>query len=464
MSFLHSLNVRSFTPGPEDPSEMFAEGHAIVRSRRWLFVFTQGLAGGLSGSMFVFLAIVFIWRRPLVDRVSLRLIALISLFDLLHCILQNNPKQISMSGRRCLYFFIDFFSYGSMYLSSSIAFNLQMVFLRRSRSPLPRYAEYLYYIVPLTVCLLQFAPQYIYAATQGWTFSGEAIASRTPEYLRSTLMGILLVPYIFVLYNVVTSMLVMYSLYIKQRAITRVLSSVSHETKGLLSGSSPSTAQDNLSASASRTSVSVSSKERQQLKLARSVYKVSIRIALYPIAPLFSLVVLTIYYVKQYFVTLTYRSDVNDYVWLTMMSYFMFPGIAFINFAIFLTDPAVVKVIAEVRRTIRIKMGRTDNFKSSGDGDGSYSPGRVIGKKTGTTISESGVLSETLQVDSSSLLSTYDLEKPSNNYQSDGLFGTPAALEESRQLVSAMDGLQDDAVMRRVRASGDNESDYQYLV
>ncbi|KAJ2450059.1 hypothetical protein GGF42_004583 [Coemansia sp. RSA 2424] len=463
MSFLHSLNVRSFTPGPEDPSEMFAEGHAIIQSRRWVFKLARGLAGGLGGLMFVFLAIVFIWRRSLVDRVSLRLIALISLFDLLQCILQTNTMALSLSGYRCLYFFIDFFSFGSMYLSSSIAFNLQMVFLRKSRSPLPRYAEYLYYIVPLTVCLLQFAPQYIYAATRGLLISGEDIASRTPEYLRSTLLGILLIPYVFVLYNVVTSMLVMYSLYTKQRAITRVLSSVSHETKSLLSGSSPSTAQDNLSASASQTLVSVSSKERQQLKLARSVYKVSIRIALYPIAPLFSLVLLTIYYVKQYFVTLTYRSDVKEYVWLTTMGYFMFPGIAFINFVIFLTDPAVVKVIAEVRRTIRIKMGRTDNFKSN-SGDGSYSPSRVVGKKTSITISESGVLSETMQVDSSSLLSMYDLEKPSNNYQSDGLFGTPAALEESRPFVSAMDGLQDDAVMRRVRASGDNESDYQELL
>ncbi|KAJ1670620.1 hypothetical protein GGF38_001397 [Coemansia sp. RSA 25] len=339
-----------------------------------------------------------------------------------------------------------------------------MVFLRKSRSPLPRYAEYLYYAVPLTVCLLQFAPQYIYAATQGWTFNGEGFASRTTEYIWAYCFVILFIPYIFVLYNVVTSMLVMYSLYTKQRAITRVLNSVSHETKSLLSSSSPSTAQDNLSASTSQTLVSVSPKERQQLKLARSIYKVSIRIALYPMAPLFGLIIMTIYYVKQYFVTLTYKSDVDDYVWLTLMGYFMFPGIAFINFVIFLTDPAVVKVIAEVRRTIRIKMGRTDNFKSSGDGDGSYSPGRVAGKKTSITISESGVLSETLQVDSSSLLSMYDLEKPSNNYQSDGRFGTPAALEESRPFVSAMDGLQDDAVMRRVRASGDNESDYQYLV
>ncbi|KAJ2440328.1 hypothetical protein GGF42_007660 [Coemansia sp. RSA 2424] len=109
-------------------------------------------------------------------------------------------------------------------------------------------------------------------------------------------------------------------------------------------------------------------------------------------------------------------------------------------------------------------MSCTDDFKNSGDGDGSYSSGRVVGKSTSVTISESGALSETMQVDSSSLLSPHDTEKPSNNYQSDGLFGTPAALEESRPFASAMDGLQDDAVMRRVRASGDNESDYQDLL
>ncbi|KAJ2439609.1 hypothetical protein GGF42_007901 [Coemansia sp. RSA 2424] len=208
----------------------------------------------------------------------------------------------------------------------------------------------------------------------------------------------------------------------------------------------------------------MSPKERQQLKLARSVYKVSICIALYPIAPLFSLVILTIFYVKQYFVTLTYKSDASDYVWLTTMAFFMFPGIAFINFVIFLTDPAVVKVIAEVCQTIRIKMGRTDNFKSSSDGNGSYSPGRVAGKKTSIKISVSGVSSETMQVDISSLLLTYDLEKSSNNDQPDGHFGTPAALEESRSFVSAMDKMQVDAVMRRIRASGDNKSDYQDLV
>ncbi|KAJ2877643.1 hypothetical protein H4R27_006133, partial [Coemansia aciculifera] len=118
-------------------------------------------------------------------------------------------------------------------------------------------------------------------------------------------------------------------------------------------------------------------------------------------------------------------------------------------------------VIAEVRRSIRIKMNRTDNFKNSSSG--LHSPGRVVGKKASVTISESGVLSETMQVDSSSLISTYDPEK-TNNYQYDGLFDTPGALEESRPFVSAIDGLQDDAVMRRVRASGDGESDYQDLL
>ncbi|KAJ2879430.1 hypothetical protein H4R27_005315 [Coemansia aciculifera] len=421
----------------------------------------MGSAGGLSGLMFVFLAAVFFWRRPLVDRVSLRLIALISLFDLLHCILQTLPKNEDITRKRWRLFFIDFFSFGSIYLSSSIAFNLQMVFLRKSRTPLPRYVEYLYYIVPLTVCLLHIAPQYIYAATRGWTMNGQDTVSRTPEFLLLACLGVLFIPYVFVLYNIITSLLVMYSLYTKQRAITRVLNSVSRETHGLLSGSNPSTAQDNLSVSASSTSISVSPKERQQLKLARRVYKISVRIAIYPLAPTVGLILLSIFYLQQYFVTMTYRSDVHTFVWLTTMSFFMFPVIAFINFVIFLTDPAVVKVIAEVRRSIRIKMGRTDNFKSS-DSE-SYSPGRVVGKKASVTISESGVLSETMQVDSSSLISTYDPEK-TNNYQYDGLFDTPEALEESRPFASAIDGLQDDAVMRRVRASGDGESDYHDLL
>ncbi|KAJ2057678.1 hypothetical protein GGI03_000122 [Coemansia sp. RSA 2337] len=255
----------------------------------------------------------------------------------------------------------------------------------------------------------------------------------------------------------------MYSLYTKQRAITRVLNSVSRETHSLLSDSHPTTTHDTLSvASANSTSISVSPKERQQLKLARRVYRISVRIALYPLAPTVGLIMLSIFYLQQYFVTLTYKSDVDTFVRLTSMSYFMFPTIAFINFVIFLTDPAVLKVIAEVRRSLRIKMGRTDNFKSSGSR--LHSPGRVVGKKASVTISESGALSETMQVDSSSLISTYDLEKTNSNYQFDGLFNTPGALEESRPFASAIDGLQDDAVMRRVRASGDCESDYQDLL
>ncbi|KAJ2012976.1 hypothetical protein GGH13_001846 [Coemansia sp. S155-1] len=463
MSLTRAHVLRKFIPGPEDPSEMFSEGTAILKSRNWLFNLATGTAGGLSGLMFVFLAAVFFWRRPLVDRVSLRLIALISLFDLLYCILQAVPKVQDVTHLRCSLFFIDFFSFGSIYLSSSIAFNLQMVFLRKSRAPLPRYVEYLYYVVPLTVCLLHIAPQYIYAATRGWRMNGQEAVSRTPEFLLLACLGVLLIPYVFVLYNIITSLLVMYSLYTKQRAITRVLNSVSRETHSLLSGSNPSTAHDTLSvASASSTSISVSPKERHQLKLARRVYRISVRIALYPLAPTVGLILMSIFYLQQYFVTLTYKSDVDTFVRLTSVSFFMFPTIAFINFVIFLTDPAVLKVITEVRRSIRIKMGRSDNFKSSGSG--LHSPGRVVGKKASVTISESGALSETMQVDSSSLISTYDLEKPNSNYQSDGLFNTPGALEESRPFVSAIDGLQDDAVMRRVRASGDGESDYQDLL
>ncbi|KAJ2056012.1 hypothetical protein GGH13_007669 [Coemansia sp. S155-1] len=462
MSFTRALVLRKFIPGPEDPSEMLSEGTAILKSRNWLFNLATGTAGGLSGLMFVFLAAVFFWRRPLVNRVSLRLIALISLFDLLYCILQAVPKVQDVTHLRCSLFFIDF-SFGSIYLSSSIAFKLQMVFLRKSRAPLPRYVEYLYYAMPLSVCLLHIAPQYIYAATRGWTMNGQDTVSRTPKFLLLACLGILLIPYVFVLYNIITSLLVMYSLYTKQRVITRVLNSVSRETHSLLSGSNPNNAQDTLSAaSASSPSISASPKERQQLKLARRVYRVSVRIALYPLAPTVGLILLSIFYLQQYFVTLKYKSDVNTYVWLTTVSYFMFPVIAFINFVIFLTDPAVLKVIAEVRHSIRFKMGRSDNFKSSGSG--LHSPGRVVDKKASVTISESGVMSETMQADSSSLISTYDPEKTNSNYQPDGLFNTPGALEESRPFVSVIDMLQDDAIMRRMRASGDNESDYQDLL
>ncbi|KAJ2413846.1 hypothetical protein GGI10_002781, partial [Coemansia sp. RSA 2530] len=391
MGFPHTLVLREFAPGPENPAELYSQGSAILKSRVWVYRLAMGTAAGLSGSMVLFLVAVFFWRRSLVDRVSLRLIALISLFDLLHSIIQAIPKVQTPGRLRLTFFFIDYFSFGSIYLSSSIAFNLQMVFLRKSRSPLPKYVEYLYYAVPLTVCLFHIAPQFIYAATQGWTYNGEMTMSRTPEYLLVFGLGVLLIPYIFVLYNIITSILVMYSLYTKQKAITRVLNSVSQETNSLLNGSSQNTVHDKLSASASNASISVSPKERQQLKLARRVYKVSIRIALYPLAPMVGLILMSIFQLRQYFITMTYKSDLHTYVWMMTMSFFMFPTIAYINFVIFLTDPAVQKVIEEVRRSIRIKMGRTDNFKSSGSGF--HSPS----KKASVTISESGVMSETMQ-------------------------------------------------------------------
>ncbi|KAJ2766609.1 hypothetical protein GGI18_005969, partial [Coemansia linderi] len=348
MGFPHTLVLREFVPGPENPAELYSQGSAILKSRVWVYRLAMGTAAGLSGSMVLFLVAVFFWRRSLVDRVSLRLIALISLFDLLHSIIQAIPKVQTPGRLRLTFFFIDYFSFGSIYLSSSIAFNLQMVFLRKSRSPLPKYVEYLYYAVPLTVCLFHIAPQFIYAATQGWTYNGEMTMSRTPEYLLVFGLGVLLIPYIFVLYNIITSILVMYSLYTKQKAITRVLNSVSQETNSLLNGSSPNTVHDKLSASASNASISVSPKERQQLKLARRVYKVSIRIALYPLAPMVGLILMSIFHLRQYFITMTYKSDLHTYVWMMTMSFFMFPTIAYINFVIFLTDPAVQKVIEEV--------------------------------------------------------------------------------------------------------------------
>ncbi|KAJ2001816.1 hypothetical protein H4R26_003928 [Coemansia thaxteri] len=331
-----------------------------------------------------------------------------------------------------------------------------MVFLRKSRAPLPKYVEYLYFVVPLTVCFLHIAPQYIYAGTQGWAISGQDLEPRTPKYMWYVFFVFLFVPYVFVLYNVITSIRVIISLVVKQRAITRVLNLASQETNTLLSGSSSNTVARNSSAAAS--TVSVTPKERRQLRLARKVYKVSVRIALYPLSPVVTLILLSIFYLQQYFVTLTYKSDVQLFVRLTTMSFFMFPTQAFANFAIFLTDAAVLNVVSEVRRSIRIKMGRKENFQVS-DGE-MHGPGKTVIRKISAAISESGV-SDTMQMESSSF-DSFVGEKAS--IQTDGYFHTPAALEESRPFATAIDGLGDDAVIRRVRASGDAESEYQDLL
>ncbi|KAJ2827362.1 hypothetical protein IWW50_001931, partial [Coemansia erecta] len=113
-------------------------------------------------------------------------------------------------------FFMEFFIFSSIYMSSAIAFNLQMTFLRKSRAPLPSYIEYLYYIVPIAVVLCQFVPQYIWAAKNGFCRAFDPVMPVTNHYIVYVIFVQMGIPTLFIFYNVITSACVIHSLYKKQ--------------------------------------------------------------------------------------------------------------------------------------------------------------------------------------------------------------------------------------------------------
>ncbi|KAJ2766569.1 hypothetical protein IWQ56_003674, partial [Coemansia nantahalensis] len=201
---------------PADPMQVISLMLTLLDNNRWQVNLALALTGAASGTMVLFLLGVFLWRRSLVNRVSLRLIFAISLFDFAQCMIQTKPRQTDLGRQRVSSFFIDFFTSSSVYLSSSIAFNLQMTFLRKSRNPLPRYVEYLYFIVPVLAAAIQFMPQYIWAAKHGYIFTFDPIQPGTKAYLAFVTLAMMGPPTIFILYNVVTSIRVICSLYIKQ--------------------------------------------------------------------------------------------------------------------------------------------------------------------------------------------------------------------------------------------------------
>ncbi|KAJ2371884.1 hypothetical protein IW150_004388, partial [Coemansia sp. RSA 2607] len=166
------LLKRSIPVGPEDPAAMNKIVHDALGKDLWRFFDLLYTSMVLSGSMVVFLIAAFLWRRSVVNRVSLRLIFAMSVCDFIQSMVSYKNMHLKSKVQcRTAGFFVDYTTASSIYLSSSIAFNLQMVFLRKSRKPLPKYTEILYYVIPLTVALLQFTPQYIWAAKHGYCYT-----------------------------------------------------------------------------------------------------------------------------------------------------------------------------------------------------------------------------------------------------------------------------------------------------
>ncbi|KAI7832003.1 hypothetical protein BX661DRAFT_179634, partial [Kickxella alabastrina] len=318
---------RDIALGPEDPNVLAEEMFGKINNKIWVVKTLVYISTVFSGAMVLFLTSVFIWRRSLVNRISLRLIFLICVSDLIQSIFTirsftaKTLVKCQVNG-----FFIDFCVALSVYLSSAIAFNLQMVFLRSSRKPLPKYTEYLYFAVPILASAIHTIPQYAWAIRHDECHPLNPIMPGTKKYLIYIIFVTLLVPAIFVLYNVFTSIRVILTLYFKQRKVSRALNSASFETNRLLKD-------------ASDKPTSISKIGSSRLQAVRRVYRACIRIALYPLTPILWWIFNATFYGVQYHITMTYQSDVYTMTVLMYINWVAFPSIVILNFLVFLTDP-----------------------------------------------------------------------------------------------------------------------------
>ncbi|KAJ2161092.1 hypothetical protein GGF46_001763 [Coemansia sp. RSA 552] len=454
---------RALEIGPEDPAEMSAVLTDLLWRVKWKIGVMLGIAGSISGLMAVFLLGVFFWRRELVNRVSLRLIFAISTIDFLCCILQPlSDYGIYGSACRTFGFFIEYTMFASVYLSASIAFNLQMTFLRKSRAPLPKYVEYLYYIVPLTVVFLQLLPQYIWAAKNGECRAIGPVMPATTRYIIHIIFIQMGVPTLFVLYNTVVSIWVIISLYLKQRKVTQALNAATGRTQDLLADSgNGNTSGNNTSGLGSRSTAggSLSTQQQQQLKAARKVYRACMRIALYPLAPICWWIMLTVFYIAQYYITFTWKRDPYIFMRFLTLNWFASVVTAFVNFIVFVTDPAMYRVISEVRLAIRHKYRSVSASTYDSHGTLYHSKHASKDKGTGIAITEcDSSASDTGSghgVDGVSLDSTDFDNKDSAQYHP---AGSPDRLEANRSYATSIAGLEDDVVVRRVKRASDAQS------
>ncbi|KAJ2402873.1 hypothetical protein GGI23_000393 [Coemansia sp. RSA 2559] len=342
------------TLGPENPAVLFQQAGAILSSRKWEFYSAYGVGGALCGIMTVFLLSVSIWRPTLVNRVSLRLIFAIIVYDFIVCVMQAKAGNHSTSARcRASMFFSSLFGYASVYTSTSIAVNLYMTLLRRARREhLPAYIEYLYYAVPLLVATCQWAPPTIWAARNGYCSAFEPIEAGTPAYILYVVFLDLFLPLCALLFNICVSIRVIYMLILEQRSVRKSLREIMQQTHDRLFSSTHGDELDSLNNADGRKQSIMSEPVRKRLELNLLVMhkfnSAAIRIALYPFAPVAWWIINALYYELQYSITMTYQGDVDRWVRMISLAWFSMPAIAIANFIVFVTDPAFIKVVKEV--------------------------------------------------------------------------------------------------------------------
>ncbi|KAJ2191467.1 hypothetical protein EV181_000289 [Coemansia sp. RSA 532] len=327
-------------------------------------------------------------------------------------------------------------------MSASIAFNLQMTFLRSSRAPLPAYVEYLYYIVPISVVLLQFVPQYIWASKHGYCRAFDPVMPATNHYIVYIIFVQMGIPTIFIFYNVITCVWVILSLNSKQRKVSKALDEATARTK-LLLDDSPNTSSLGSDSTVPK-SRPVPTREQQQLMAVRRVYRACIRIALYPLAPLIWWICIGAFYIGQYFFSFTWKRDAYMMARFMELNWYTSFVTVLANFIVFLSDAAVLHVVSEVYKLVMRKLGIQSKHAEHGSSAVDKTKKRLP-KKPSVAITESDKCA-TATVDDISLASADFNYYPAS---------TPGAMEENRPYTSSIAGLQDDVVTRRVRGNAD---------
>ncbi|KAJ2554508.1 hypothetical protein EV175_002559 [Coemansia sp. RSA 1933] len=152
------------------------------------------------------------------------------------------------------------------------------------------------------------------------------------------------------LFNSYIYLRVIYMLISEQRNVSKSLREIMQQTHDRLFSNTPDEL-DSLNSNGRKNSI-VSDQVRKRLGLNLLVMQkfnsAAIRIALYPLAPVAWWVINSIYYGVQYSITMTYQSDVDQWVRLVSLAWFSMPAIAIANFIAFVTDPAFVKVVKSV--------------------------------------------------------------------------------------------------------------------
>ncbi|KAJ2594902.1 hypothetical protein EV177_008253 [Coemansia sp. RSA 1804] len=307
--------------GPENPGELIQQALAILDSKEWEFYMAYSIV-----------------------------------YDFIVCVIQATATGGKPSPKcRATVFFSSLFGYASVYTSTSIAVNLYMTLLRGTRrADLPNYIEYLYYAVPLLVALCQWAPPTIWAAAHGYCSAFTPIQTGTTAYVLYVVFLQLLLPFCALLFNICVSIRVICVLVREQQSVNKSLREIMQQTHDRLFASTSEL--DSLSGSSGRKPSIMSEPVRKRLELnllvMRKFNSAAIRIALYPFAPIAWWIINAIYYALQYSITMTYREDVGRWVRMVSLAWFSMPAIAIANFAVFVTDPAFVKVVKEVCRQL----------------------------------------------------------------------------------------------------------------